>query len=156
MLMRRNVLRFCRGCLMIGALLQAGIQYAPGSNAPVVSGSYSVVQNKALAIRVEMRIRIHLTNHGPSDLSVRRMTLWNSSHPDTGGSRACAVVLRAHTSADVTQDFVLSRSDFQRWQKGFRPRFVLETSGSENTASRPTAKNTVVVRLDRTSGRGGK
>lgn len=140
---------------MIAALLQVGIQYAPASNAPVVSGSYSVVKNKALGLQVQMRIRIHLMNHGPSDLSVQRMTLWNFSHPDKGGSRTCVLMLRAHASADVTQEFIVSRSDYQRWQKGFRPRFVLET-GQGNAVSRPTANNTVVVRLDRISGQEGK
>jgi hypothetical protein len=141
---------------MIAALLQVGIQYAPGSNAPVVSGSYSVVQNKALGAQVQMRVRIHLMNQGSSDLSVQRMTLWNFSHPDQGGSRACALMLRAHGSADITQEFIVSRSDYQRWQKGFRPRFVLEMAGQGNAVSRPTAKSTVVVRLDHKSGQEGK
>src|ERR1700751_97182 len=125
--MRYNFLRFCSRCLMVMALLQVGIQFAPGSDAPVVAGSYSVVQNKALGAQVQMRIRIHLMNHGASDLPVQRMTLWDFSHADAGGSRACAFMLRAHASADITQEFIVSRSDDQHWQKGFRPRFVLET-----------------------------
>ena len=141
---------------MVAALLLVGIQFASGSNAPVVSGSYSVVQNKALGSQVQIRIRIHLTNHGPSDLSVQRMTLWDFSHPDKGGSRACALTLRAHTSADTTQEFMVSRSDYQQWQKGFRPRFVLEMAGPGNAVGQPTAKSTVVVRLDRSSAREGK
>ncbi len=141
---------------MVAALLLVGIQFALGSNAPVVSGSYSLLQNKALGVQVQVRIRIHLVNHGPSDLSVQRMTLWDFSHPDKGGSRACALVLRAHASADITEEFIVSRSDYQQWQKGFRPRFVFEMAGPGNAAGRPIAKSTVVVRLDRTSGQEGK
>lgn len=154
--MRGKFLRFSRGCLMVAALLQFGIQFAPGSNAPVVSGSYDVVQNQALGAQMQVRIRIHLMNRGSSELSVQRMTLWNSSHPDKGGSRACTLLLRAHTSADITQEFILSRSEYQHWQKGFRPRFVLEASGSGSAGSRGTAKSTVVVRLDRESGKEGR
>ena len=141
---------------MIAALLPVGMQFAQGSNAAAVSGSYSLVQNKALGSQVQIRIRIHLMNHGPSDFSVQRMTLWDFSHPDKGGSRACALVLRAHTSADTTQDFIISRSDYRQWQKGFRPRFVLETAGAGNAAGGPTAKSTVVVRLDHGSRQEGK
>jgi len=142
--------------MMVAALLPVWIQFAPGSDAPVVSGSYSVVQNKALGSQMQIRIRIHLMNHGTSDVSVQRMTLWDFSHPDKGGSRACALTLRAHASADTTQDFIVSRSDYQQWQKGFRPRFVLETAGPGNAVGRPAAKSTVVVRLDRSSGQEGK
>jgi hypothetical protein len=140
---------------MLATLLPLGIQFALASNAPVVSGSYSVVQNKALVAQVQIRIRIHLMNNGPSDLSVERMTLWDFSHPNKGDSHACALTLRAHASADSTQEFIISRSDHQRWQKGFRPRFVLQMAGPGNVA-RQAPKSTVVVRLDRSSGQEGK
>ncbi len=156
--MSSNILRFGRGCLTVAALFSVGIQFAAGSNAPLVSGSYSVMQNKAHGsqVQIRIRIRIHLTNHGPSDLSIQRMTLWDFSHPDQGGSRACALTLRAHAAADTTQEFIVSRSDYQQWQKGFRPRFVLEMAGPGNAAGKSAAKSTVVVRLDRSSGQEGE
>lgn len=129
-----NVLRFCRNCLMVGALLPAAIQFAPAGNAAVVSGSYSVLQSQDHGSHMQIRIRVHLKNEGPSDLSVQRMTLWDFSHPDKGGSIACALALRAHGSADTIQNLVLSRSDYQQWQKGFRPRFVLEMAGPQRRA----------------------
>lgn len=150
-----NIVRFCRRCLIVAALLSIGIQFATASNAPVVSGSYSIVQNRALGTQVQIRVRIHLMNNGPSDLSVQRMTLWDFSHPDKGGSRACAFTLRAHASADTTQEFIVPRSDYQRWQQGFRPRFVLDVAGPTNALARQAPKSTVVVRLDRSSGREG-
>lgn len=141
---------------MVVALLPVGIQFASASNAPVVSGSYSVVQNRTFGSQVQIRVRIHLMNHGPSDLAVQRMTLWDFSHPDKGGSHACALTLRAHASADTTQDFIIPSSDYQLWQRGFRPRFLLQVAGPGNSVGRPTVKSTVVVRLDRSSGREGK
>lgn len=147
-----NMIRLCRKLLMVAAIVPAMIQFAPASNAPLVSGSYSVVQNKAFGAQVQIRMRIHLMNHGQSDISVQRMTLWDFSHPDKGGSRPCALALRAHASADTTQEFILSRSDYQRWQRGFRPRFVLEMAGPVNAAARRALKSTAVVRLDPRSG----
>jgi len=148
--MSYNILRLCKRCLVVAALLALGVQFAPASNAPLVSGSYKIVQNTDLGSQEQIRILIHLVNHGPSDLSIQRMTLWDFSHPDKGGSHACAVTLGAHASAETTQEFTLRRSDYQLWQRGFRPRFVLQMAGPGNTKSK------AVVRLDRISGQEAK
>jgi len=44
---------------VIVALFARG-QFAPASNAPVVSGSYEVVQNTNLGSQAQIRMRIHL------------------------------------------------------------------------------------------------
>jgi hypothetical protein len=141
---------------MIAALLAVAIQFAAADNAPQVSGSYVVTQRRAVGSQVQIGMRIHLTNHGTSDLSIRRLTLWDFSHPEKGGSRVSALTLRAHAAADTTQQFTVSRSDYQSWQKGFRPRFVLETAGTRSTPGSPVLKRTLIVRLDHTSGQEGK
>ncbi len=148
--MSYNILRACKRYLVVATLLALGTLFATASNAPLVSGSYEVVQNKDLGSQAEIRMRIHLVNHGPSDLSIQRMTLWDFSHPDKGGTNACAVALHAHASAETTQEFTIRRSDYQLWQKGLRPRFVLQLGGKGST------KSTAVVRLDRISGQEAK
>jgi len=148
--MSYNILGLCKWCFVGAAVLALGIQYAPASNAPLVSGSYEVMQDTGLGSQAQIRMRIHLVNHGPSDLSIQRMTLWDFSHPTKGGSHACAVVLRAHASAETTQEFTIPRSDYHLWQKGMRPRFVLRMAGPGN------AKSTAVVRLDHISGQEAK
>src|ERR1039457_6041138 len=124
--MSYKILRLCKGYLVVAALFVLGVQFAPASTAPLVSGSYEVVQNTDLGSQAQIRMRIHLVNHGPSDLSIQRMTLWDFSHPDKGGTHACAVTLHAHASAETTQEFTIPRSEYQLWQRGFRPRFVLQ------------------------------
>jgi len=141
--MSYNILRVCKWRLAVVALFVLGVQFALASNAPVVSGSYEVVQSTDLGSQTQIRMLIHLTNHGPYGLSIQRMTLWDFSHPDKGGSQACAVSLRAHASTETTQEFIIRRSDYQLWQKGMRPRLVLQTPGPGKT------KSTTVVRLDR-------
>jgi hypothetical protein len=150
-----NIFRFWMRCLVITALLSAVMQFASATSAPVLSGSYTVVRNKPLGAQIQIRLRIHLTNRGSSDLSIQRITLWDSSHPEKEGSQACALMLRAHTSADTTQEFTISRSHFQQWQQGFRPRLVLELA-SPASPGRPTLRSTVVVRLDQIVGQEGK
>lgn len=135
---------------MVAALFAIGIPFALANNGPLVSGSYEVVRQTTVGSQAEIQMRIQLVNHGTSDLSIQRMTLWDFSHHEKGGSRACAVTLRAHSSAETTQEFTLSQSDYQLWKKGFRPRFVLQMAGPANT------KCKAVVRLDRISGQEAK
>ncbi len=148
--MSYNILRACKRRLLVAILLTLGIPFATARNAPLVSGSYKVVQSENVGSQAQIRIRIHLVNHGPSDLSIQKMTLWNFSHPDRGGTIACAVALRAHASAETTQEFTIRRADYQFWQKGLRPRFVLQMGG------KGSSKSTTVVRLDRISGQEAK
>jgi len=148
--MSYNILRACKRRLLVAMLLTLGIPFATAGNAPLVSGSYEVLQSKYLGSQAQIRIRIHLVNHGPSDLSIQRMTLWDFSHPDKGGTNAYAVALRAHASAETTQEFTIRRADYQLWQKGLRPRFVLQMGGKDSS------KSTAVVRLDRISGQEAK
>lgn len=143
------ILRTCKWGLAV-AVLFAVSQIATASNAPVVSGSYEIVQNKNLGSQAQIRMRIHLVNHGPNSLSIQRMTLWDFSHPDKGGTRVCPLTLRMHAFAETIQEFTILRSEYESWRKGMRPRFVLEI------AAPGRVKSTTVVRLDRISGREAK
>jgi len=150
--MSYNIIRGCRLWFVVAALFSQGVQSALAGDLPLVSGSYEVVETTSLGSQTQIRMRIHLENHGPSDLSIQRVTLWDFSHPEKGGTRACAVALRAHASAETTQQFTIPRSEYQLWQRGLRPRFVLQMSGAGSTAGRAMPKSTTVVRLDRISG----
>jgi len=134
---------------VVVALFALG-QFAAASNAPLLSGSYDVLQNTGLGSQVLIRMRIQLVNHGPNDLSIRKMTLWDFSHPDRGGAHACAVTLPANASAKTTQEFTIRRPEYELWRRGLRPRLVLEMAAPGNT------KSTAVVRLDRVSGQEAK
>jgi hypothetical protein len=125
-------------------------QLATASTAPVVFGTYQVVQNTNLGSQTQIRMHIHLVNHGAKNLFIQRVTLWDFSHPDKGGTRACALTLRAHASADTTQEFTIRRPEFESWRKGLRPRLVLGMAAPAHT------KSTAVVRLDRLAGQEAK
>jgi hypothetical protein len=154
--MSYNIFEACKWW-MITALFALGVQFAFAGNVPLVSGSYEVVQKNALGSQEQIRLRIHLVNQGPADLSIQRMTLWDFPHPAKGGSNACALTIRAHASADTTQEFTLQRSEYQLWRRGLRPRLVLRMGGGPgNAAGKATTNSTVVVRLDRISGQEAK
>ena len=135
---------------LVVAALFALAQFASASNAPMVSGTYQVMQKTNLGSQTQVRMRIHLVNHGPKNLAIQRVTLWDFSHPDKGGTHSCALTLRAHASADTTQEFVIRRPEFESWRRGLRPRLVLEMAAPART------KSTAVVRLDRIAGQEAK
>jgi len=148
--MNHNNLSFGKSQLLMAALLVLGVQFALASDSPQVSGSYQVLQNSDLGAQSQIKMRIYLVNHGVSDLSIQRMTLWDLTHADKGGSSACAVTLRAHATAETTQQFLIRRSDYESWRTVFRPRLVLEIAGPGR------AKSRAVVRLDKISSREAK
>ena len=147
--MKYKFLCICKWPFVVAALLTLA-QLGTASAAPVVSGTYQVVQNTNLGSQTQIRMRIHLVNHGAKNLSIQRVTLWDFSHPDRGGTHACVLSLRAHASAETTQEFTIRRPEFDSWRKGLRPRLVLEMAAPART------KSTAVVRLDRLAGQEAK
>ncbi len=144
------MIHYFRRIFAVTVLSVIAVQFAPASNTPVVSGSYEVLQKTELGSQEQIRLRIRLVNHGPSDVSIQRITLWDSSHPEKGGTQACAVTLHAHASAETIQEFIVRHHEYELWRKGLRPRFVLEMPGPGTT------RRTTVVRLDPIVGKEAK
>jgi hypothetical protein len=162
--MSYNIFRASKWPLVAAVVFAFGILLASAASAPLVSpasvsGSYEVLQDTMIGANARIRMRIHLVNHGSSDLVIQRMTLWDFSHPDMGGTHSSAVAFRAHASLDTTEEFSIRRSDYHLWRRGMRPRLVLEMADRANTPSNTTLVNTktrAVVRLDRISGKEAK
>lgn len=136
-----------RGCLWrlpIGLLFFV-VPFLAASSIPAVTGSYTVLQHTARGSQMEIQIRIRLVNPGSSDLSIQQISPWDLSHPQRAASPACALTVRAHSSLETTQEFTIRRSEYQLWQRGLKPRFLLELSPGR------AGKRTLVVALDRVS-----
>jgi hypothetical protein len=142
--MKSKIFRMCNYLLVVGGLFGFAIQSAQASAGSQISGSYQVVQKTDLGSQTRVRLELHLINHGPA-IHIQGLTLWDFSHPDKGGTQACSIVVDAGASADTTQEFTIQQSEYQLWQRGLRPRFVLRIDGPGST------KSTAVVRLERVS-----
>jgi hypothetical protein len=134
---------FRRCSFLIAAGLIFTVQLARADHGTLVSGTYQVIQKTDLGARTRLRLRLHLTNHGRSDLYIQRITFWDFSHPVKGGTQACSIVLRARASADTTEEFMVPHPEYELWRRGTQPRLILEiqTPGGQST--------THAVRLDR-------
>jgi hypothetical protein len=137
--------------LPIIALLFFALPFLRASSTGSVTGSYTVLEHRARGPQAQIRMRIHLVNSGPSDLFIRRMILSNLSHPDGGTARACAVTIRAHSWLETTQEFTVSRSEYQLWRRGMKPRFLLQVGSPGGSVGRASQKSMAVVLENRTS-----
>jgi hypothetical protein len=151
--MRPNIVCACKWQFVVVTLCALALPSALARNAPLVSGSYQVVRSTILGSQEQIRMRIHLVNRGPASLAVQRMILWDFSHPAKGGTQVCTVALRAHSSAVTTQEFTIQRSEYELWQRGLRPRLVLEVAAPGGSAR---LHSKTVLRLDREPGQEGK
>src|SRR5271166_6606676 len=128
-------------CLLVACLLVAfASQFAQAANLPI-SGSYEVIEKTDLGSQTKITVRLHLTNHGQGLLYLQQVLLADFAHPSNGGPR---------TSADATQEFVIPRSQFAEWQRGLRPRVLLQLQTATG------ARITQVIRLDRVPARKGE
>lgn len=110
-----------------------------------LSGSYQIIQKTDVGPQTRVRLQLHLINHESRELRIQRLTLWDLSHPDQGGSQACAIVLHAGDAADVEQEFSISHTEYELWRRGSRPRLVLEVRTPNG------GRSSEVVHLDRIS-----
>jgi len=132
--------------VIAGLLVSAGL-WAQEANNRKVSGSYSVIQQTALGSRVQLKLRLELVNHGDDALRVQVLGLESPVSGAHGRPASSAVInLAPQGSETVTQDFLVSRSQYDRWQADFRRHLTLRVeSSAEETHS-------VVISLRRIPG----
>ena len=126
-------------CLFIIALLAIS---ASATNLSQVSGSYEVINKTERGGQARINLRIHFTNRGSRSLSIRRLMLRDSASARVGASQACSLLVPAHGSATVTQEFTVLRTEYASWVHGNRPRLVLKFRAPADP------ETTMVLRLD--------
>jgi hypothetical protein len=135
--------------ILAGLVFAFGCRFANAANLPL-SGSYEVIGKTIVSSRTKVLLRLHLTNHGPGPLVLKNILLWDHPHPPSAGAGRFAITLNSGSTEETTQEFVVSRGQFEQWQRGLRPRVVLELR-------MPTgARMTQAMRLDRIPARKGE
>jgi hypothetical protein len=146
---RRRLVVAALLCLGVSALFASDStrlsRSGSASNRSSLSGSYEVLETSVLGSQSQVRMRLHIVNHGSSPVAIEKITLWTLAHPEPGSAQTVVLTIPAHASIDSVQSFTIRRSDHQAWRKGLRPRLVLQTAGSGNS------KNQAMLRLEPTS-----
>lgn len=109
----------------IAGLLVSVALWAQEANDRKVSGSYSVLQKTDLGSQVELQLRLELVNHSDDLLYVQVLGLESALSGAHGPqSPSAAIALSPQGSKTVTQDFTVSRVEFDRWQADSRRRLA--------------------------------
>lgn len=132
-----------RSLFLFAGLLVLAVPLSQATDAFRLSGSYQVIEKTDLGSQTRVRLQLRLTNHGPNELHIQRLTLWDFSHPHKGGSQPCTIVLGAGASIGTTQEFTIPRAEYELWTRGTRPRLVVEVQSSRGRTAAEA------VRLDR-------
>lgn len=112
--------------LLMAAWLTLAPQFTAAADTALLSGSYQIVRSSNAGPQTRVRLLLHLTNRGQHDLNIRRLTLRDFSHAERGGIQNCSLSVPAGASSDTTQEFTISRADYELWRRGTRPRLILE------------------------------
>jgi hypothetical protein len=144
--MNCKILHTCTRLMIVAGVLVFVLGVARATDSNFLTGSYQLLQKIDLGSQTHVRIQLHLTNRGQHDVRIQRFTVWDFSHPTKGGSQAGSIVVRALASVDTTQEFTIPRSEYELWNRGTRPRIILEVQTPDGR------KTTQVVRLDRVQG----
>jgi len=135
--------------IVLFSIVLFSINAAHAGETARLSGSYQIVHKTEARGQTSIRLQLHLVNHGSTTLRVQRITLWNFSHPSAGATQPASLIVRAASSADTVQEFIVSNAEYELLKRGARPRLVLELVA-------PTGRTTTeTVRLDGTAGRKG-
>lgn len=145
--MNSKVLRRGRFSLALAFSLAFALQLCQGSDIKRLSGSCQIVHKTEVGPNHSVRLQLHLSNLGQSDLVIQRVALRNFSHPGREGVRSCSLALHAGGSIDTTQEFTVSRSEYESWRGSHEPRLLLEVM-------LPSGRKTIeVIHLNSTSGK---
>jgi len=150
--MNRRIPRLCNLLLVVGLFLFV-TQFAHAGDVSRFSGSYRVVHESDLGSDTHVQLQIQLMNHGQRDVQIRRLTLWDSPHPDKdsdkNAAQPCSIVIHRGASASTTQEFTIRRQEYRLWARGAHPRLLLEVQLPDSRTV------TEVVRLNPASSKKG-
>jgi hypothetical protein len=131
--------------LLLAALLAFLIGSAHAGAAAHLSGSYQVLGKTQLGAQTRVRLQLHLVNHGKTDLSVSRVTLWRFGHTSKSAVDVPRLLVRRGATESTTQELTVPTADYRSWTRG-APLTLLVSVESPNGRKSPE-----LVRLSRIS-----
>jgi hypothetical protein len=121
--------------LILAELLASVVQPLHGGDKPAILAFYQIDQVTDLGTDVRVSLRLRLMNQSDDVLLIDHIALQTFIPGPNGKGQGCSTSteLGAHGSETLTQDFTISRAEYEVWQRGIRPRLALniQVSGVE-------------------------
>jgi len=132
-------------CVALVVFLASIVQAAPAGSS--LSGSYHVIQKRALGSQMQVVLQLRLSNHGSEAVSIQQLSLQNAvaQAPHWAG-----VTIGPRSAGLTTQQFTIPRQDYENWRRGLGP--VIQLQGSSASGG----KMVQTIRLDGFFGGGVK
>lgn len=112
---------------------QSPVQTAAGNE---VVGFYRIAQTTDLGTAVRATLQIRLVNNNQPELSVTKLALFPRTPARRPAETAVWARLAPREATSFTQDFTVSRAEYERWSKGASPALQVTFQSSEGREMR--------------------
>lgn len=97
----------------------------PSHAAPPLTGTHKITEITDLGTEIRFSVELNLVNPGETAISVSRFSLHSISAPGQLVSVPSKLVVDAHSSSQVTLEFVIAKADFAAWLMGPHQHFIV-------------------------------
>jgi len=115
-------MRFSRACVaaLFATLLLTTIT-AFAKDGRDFAGFYSLSQPKMEGDHVRITLRLQVHNNGDADVKNAVVSLRQRTGFDLVGTTKPITLLRLHDHVNVSQEFTISRHEYENWREGIPP-----------------------------------
>jgi hypothetical protein len=104
----------------------------PTFAAPHLTGTYKITESTDLGTEIRLAVQLNLVNVGESAVTVSHVGLGSFSAHGQLVNFSPNVVIQAHSDAQVTLQFVISKTDFAAWSIGPHQQFFISIRPTGN------------------------
>jgi hypothetical protein len=101
------------------------------------AGFYKVSHTKIQGNNVQLTLNLQIHNNGDVDVSHAIITLRQNTGFDFVGAAKPVALLRVHDHVDLSQQFTVSRREYEKWHNGSEPGLSIIYRAKGKTWERP-------------------
>lgn len=115
-------MRFSRGCIsaLFATLLLTTVT-AFAKDGRDFAGFYNLAHTKIQGDHVRLTLNLQVHNNGNADVRHAVVTLRQHTGLDLVGTTKPIALLRLHDHVNLSQQFTISRREYENWRQGARP-----------------------------------
>lgn len=115
-------MRFSRACVaaLLGMVVLTTVT-AVAKDGRDFAGFYNLSQTKIHGDHVQVTLRLQVHNNGDADVSHAIITLRQNTGHDLVGTTKPISLLRLHDHVNLSQQFTVSRVEYESWRQGSQP-----------------------------------
>ena len=131
-------MRFSRACIaaLFATFLLTTVS-AMAKDGRDFAGFYKVSNPKIQGDKGQLTLNLQVHNNGDTDVSHAIITLRQNTGLDFVGATRPLALLRVHDHVNLSQQFTLSRREYEKWRNGSEPGLSIIYRSNGKTWERP-------------------